>query len=311
MAIDPTIRFDEYEASDSDQSDEEFFAKVFEELGIQLPEDGVGDDMKSRKSAAESKSNKAANAIGIVQATSKAASKFLKSRKDVDKEQQPPQEGYVEKLKKMLLEEAEEAAAEQEALLHRPLPVSSSAAPTGVSTRGQSRRDFMTNMKPSRIYKPTKGLFGPVSSMAVGVDRRDRDEFEILMEPYGESKTGSEMDKTAEGGTKTEGKPTRRRLVTRQRKKMKFQRMPDVVFEDEEDLSDPEDGAVIIAAQRKFDMMDDEYKERFDTINNIFYGSSMSELIDMYEYKPHPFRYSQFDLGSRHELWRHHYIIMV
>lgn len=322
MAIDPNIRFDEYEASDSDQSDEEFFAKVFEELGIEIPEDTTAKDGKSETSAVKSK------AFGLVTAisgTSKAASKFLKKRKDKEdaskRDSTTKGEGYVERLKRMLLEQEAEEPPEN----YRPSTVESSVVPSENTTRAQSRRDFMVNLKPSKAYYHPRGMFGP-GSASDKASSGDKEDVQVLMEPHPGSKSGTKTvnmlnairgstadNQGAEDGVsvKTEAKPTKYRMVIRQKKKMKFKRMPDVVFESEEDLSAKEDEAVVVATQSKFETMDDEFKERFDTINNIFYGSSLSELIDMYQFQPAAYRYSQFDLGSRHELWRHHYIIAV
>ncbi len=280
MAIDPNIRFDEYEASDSDQSDEEFFAKVFEELGIEIPEETTGKDAKSETSAVKSK------AFGLVTAisgTSKAASKFLKKRKDKEdaskRESTTKAEGYVERLKRMLLEQEAEEPPE----IYRPSTVESSVTHSENTTRAQSRRDFMVNLKPSKAYYHPKGMFGPASERASSGDKED---IQVLMEPHpgSESRTKAVMMLDALRGStadnqgmedgvsvKTEAKPTKLRMVIRQKKKMKFKRMPDVVFNSEEDLSAQEDEAVVVAAQSKFEKMDDEFKERFDTINNIFY----------------------------------------
>lgn len=313
MALDPTMRFEDYEASDDDKSDEEFFNKMFDGMGIQIPDmqQEKQHDLQRKKSAASSRA-KALHIASVMQATTKAASKFLQRRK---KKPEAPQDGYVEQLKKMLLEEA---AAEAAAKLHS-ASVETSDIPSQTLTVQQSRREFMVNIKPSKVYNHPIGIFGGAPSRAFIKDAKNN-EIEILMGPQAavnETTSGvgvaSSGDLTVESSEapKVPPKPTKLRMVVKQRKKLKFQRKKDVIFEEEADLSETEIEATNQALEGSLQEMDDEFKERYETINGIFFGSSIQDLMDMYQFKPAVYRYSQFDLGSRHELWRHHLIISV
>ncbi|CAL8123109.1 unnamed protein product [Orchesella dallaii] len=323
MNIDPSVRFDEYEASDSEQSDEEFFAKVFEELGIQLPDEQGSRGTIVRPAASIVQEKEVTKSLTAAGGTLSKTHKKHHKGEDVKtaaadfkrllQQKDSSGEAYGDKLKKWLLQEETDEEVE------RPVADDSYDFPAEETSRAQSRREFMTNIKPSKDYVHPKGMFGPKGKNA-GVLATAGKEVETLMEPHVPSidRGKSKSDATTSDEIKAmaakdfpplESKP-KMRMVVKQRKKMKFKRTYDVIFDEVEDQSGPEDEAVLGQEREKFEKMDEEYKERFQTVNNIFYGSSVSELTDMYQYMPAPYRYTQFELASRHELWRHQHIIM-